>query len=194
MGIGLPKNTDLKIRYIPSINSGDFSFDYFGIGVMHDLKQWIPGLKLAPFDFSGFIGTTTMTTQIGFDTGDINQDDFEARNGAAVLKTTSTTVQGIISKKIGIFTPYAGVGYNIASSSFDLKGTYQYKDDNGTPDPSDDDISDPIKDPISLKFSEGNTPRVTVGARFKLLILTLHADYTIQKYSTFSAGIGLSVR
>ena len=195
MGIGLPKNTDLKIRYIPSINTGDFSFDFFGIGIMHDIKQWIPGLKLAPFDLSGFVGTTTMTSEIGFSTGDINQDDFEARNGAAVLKTTSTTIQGVISKKFGVFTPYAGVGYNIASSSFDLKGIYQYKDDNGTPnDPNDDTISDEIKDPISLKFSEGNTPRVTVGARVKLLILTFHADYTIQKYSTFSAGIGLSVR
>ena len=39
LGIGLPKNTDLKIRYIPSIDAGDFSLDYFGIGVMHDLKQ-----------------------------------------------------------------------------------------------------------------------------------------------------------
>lgn len=187
MGIGLPKNTDLKIRYIPSINAGDFSFDYFGIGIMHDLKQWIPGLKLAPFDFSGFVGTTTMTTEIGFSTGDINQDDFVVQNGRAILKTNSTVVQGVISKKLGVFTPYAGVGYNIASSSFDLKGTYQYNEDGGAQ-------SNEIKDPISVKFSEGNTPRVTVGARLKLLILTLHADYTIQKYSTFSAGVGLSVR
>ena len=187
MGIGLPKNTDLKIRYIPSINGGEFSFDYFGIGVMHDIKQWIPGLKLAPFDLSGFIGTTTMTTEFRFSTGDIGQDNFVVENGLAVIKTNSTVVQGVVSKKLGVFTPYAGVGYNIATSTFDLKGTYQY-DESGSAQ------SNKIEDPIELKFSEGNTPRVTVGARLKFLILTLHADYTIQKYSTFSAGVGLNVR
>ena len=184
MGIGLPKNTDLKIRYIPAINGNGFSFDYYGIGIMHDIKQWIPGLKLAPFDFSGFVGTTTMTTEIEFS---VNEPNFVAENARAVMKTNSTTIQGIVSKKFGVFTPYAGVGYNIASSSFDLKGTYQYNEAVGAQ-------SNEVPDPISVKFSEGNTPRVTFGARVKLLILTFHADYTIQKYSTFSAGVGLSVR
>jgi hypothetical protein len=184
LGIGLPKNTDLKIRYIPSINAGDFSLDYFGIGVMHDLKQWIPGIKLAPFDFSGFVGTTTMTTEIAFS---VNEPNFTAENGRVIMKTTSTTIQAIISKKIGILTPYAGIGYNIASSNFDVKGRFQYNETNGSQ-------SNEVIDPISVKFSEGNTPRVTLGARFKLLVMTFHADYTFQKYSTFSAGVGISVR
>ena len=61
LGIGIYKNTDLKIRYLPEINAGDFSLKMFGIGVMHDIKQWIPGIKNLPFDLSGFFGTSKIT-------------------------------------------------------------------------------------------------------------------------------------
>jgi hypothetical protein len=30
--------------------------------------------------------------------------------------------------------------------------------------------------------------------RLKLLVLTIHADYTLQKYSTLTMGLGLSIR
>jgi hypothetical protein len=37
-------------------------------------------------------------------------------------------------------------------------------------------------------------PNATVGLRLKLLLLTIHAQYTLQKYSMFSAGIGFAFR
>jgi len=184
LGVGLFKNTDLKIRYMPAISTDDFEMQLFGIGVMHDIKQWIPGLKLMPFDLAGFVGSTSLKTKVFV--SDVTEPDFKVDNGLIDMKIATTTVQVLISKQLSVFTPYAGVGYSFTNSTFDVKGTYTY----------DDGISEPsvIKDPISLDFSEGNTPRITVGGRLKFLILTLHADYTIQKYNTFSAGIGLSVR
>jgi len=184
MGIGLFKNTDLKIRYIPTVGNEDFEVGLFGIGVMHDIKQWIPKLKLLPFDMAGFVGTTALKTKLYIP--DVNDSDFSIDNGRVDMKIATTTVQVLISKQLSVFTPYAGVGYSFTKSTFDVKGVYTY----------DDGVSEPtvVKDPISLDFSEGNTPRITVGGRLKFLILTLHADYTIQKYNTFSAGIGLSVR
>lgn len=194
IGMGLMKNTDLKIRYMPSINAGGFAVDMFGIGVMHDIKQWIPGLKLMPFDLAGFVGTTSMNVKIGYEFeqpssgGEPDDTDVFYTDGRASteFKVSSTTVQLLISKKLSVFTPYASVGYNIVSSNLDVKGTYVYANDLG------EELR--ITDPVSLEFGGGSSPRVTVGGQLKLLVLTLHADYTIQKYNTFTAGVGISVR
>lgn len=186
LGIGLMKNTDVKIRYIPTVTSGDFQLDLFGIGIMHDIKQWIPGLKLVPIDLVGFIGTTKLTTSIGID--DVNDPDFSISNAATEMSVTATTVQFLVSKKLAVFTPYAGIGYNFTKSSIDVKGVYTFKDQIN---PSNDQT---ITDPIALSFDGGNSPRMTIGAQLKLLVLTFHADYTVQKYNTFTAGVGISVR
>ncbi len=184
LGIGLPKNTDLKLRYASDFGAiDDGSFNLIGIGVMHDLKQWIPGLKQVPFDFSGFIGWTRLSAEF-----DINEGtpggDFEA-DGVAKLTASSTTIQGVVSKQIAILTPYVGVGYNIAGSSFDIEGDFTYRDDTG-------EIT--VTNPVALNFKGGSSPRINAGLRIKLLILTIHAEYTIQKYNTFTLGVGLSIR
>lgn len=187
LGIGLVKNTDLKIRYVPTLEFDDLSIGLFGIGVMHDLKQWIPGLKLVPFDLSGFVGYTGLKAEfdIDVDETDSNNYRYEAQ-GTAEFKASSTTIQILASKKIAILTPYVGLGYNIGSSSFKVNGDFTYTDDMGQ--------TVTIQNPVDLSFDGGSSPRITVGARIKLLILTLHADYSIQKYNTFTVGAGISIR
>lgn len=188
LGLGLMKNTDLKVRYVPSISNDDFEFDMFGIGVMHDIKQWIPGLKLVPIDIAAFAGTTSMRVNIPYEfTGDGVGDDFGTVGPASTeFKVSSTTIQVLASKKLAIFTPYVSIGYNIVSANLDVKGTYRYTN-------SDLDSID-LTDPVSMSFGGGSSPRATIGGQLKLLVLTIHADYTIQKYNTFTAGIGISVR
>lgn len=176
MGIGLPKGTDLKLRYMPSLDFGDGGAKMFGIGVMHDVKQWIPGIKNMPFDLSGFIGYTKMDFHVNFD------EDHPDQKGE--LGISATTIQGVISKKISVLTVYGGAGYNIAKAKLAMKGSYEVGEEPAT---------ETWVDPVSIKTSASG-PRVTAGFRLKLAILTLHADYTLQKYSCLTAGIGLSVR
>ena len=187
LGIGIVKNTDLKIRYVPTIEVEDLSIGLFGIGVMHDIKQWIPGLKLVPFDLSGFIGFTRLNAEFDIDVDETDSNNYRYQaNGVAEFKASSTTIQILASKKIAILTPYVGLGYNIGSSSFKVNGDFVYTDDIGQ--------SVTIQNPIDLSFDGGSSPRVTIGARIKLLVLTLHADYSIQKYNTFTVGAGISIR
>ncbi|MEO1255540.1 MAG: DUF6588 family protein [Bacteroidota bacterium] len=188
LGIGLPKNTDLKIRYASDFGAiDDGSFTLLGFGVMHDLKQWVPGLKQIPFDFSGFIGWTRLSAEFDINEGNPG-DDFEA-DGVAELTASSTTIQGVVSKQIAIITPYLGIGYNIAGSSLNVRGDFTYRDDSNG---NNDEIT--ITDPVSLNFKGGSSPRINAGLRIKLLVLTIHAEYTIQKYNTFTAGVGLNIR
>ncbi|MFZ1806770.1 MAG: DUF6588 family protein [Cyclobacteriaceae bacterium] len=170
LGFGLPKGTDIKFRLVPKVDVGDDGkFNLFGIGVMHDVKQYIPGLKNIPFDLSAFIGYTKMKLDVGFDPG---------QNG--VFEVKSTTIQGIASKKFSVVTFYGGLGYNIAKSNLAMLGTYDIGGSN-------------IKDPVDLSYAASGF-RASAGMRLKLAVFTFHADYTLQKYSALTVGFGISVR
>lgn len=179
LGFGLPKGTDVKLRFTPTIEAGNnSSLKLFGVGIMHDVKQWIPGIKLLPFDLSGFVGYTKFRMESQFD-AEKNPDRI------GLFEMNATTVQGVISKTFSVLTLYGGVGYNIANSSLALKGTYDINED-GQVAPNE-------RDPLDLKFSASG-PRTTAGFRLKLAVLTIHADYTLQKYKCLTVGLGISVR
>ncbi|MCB0488893.1 MAG: hypothetical protein KDC99_10465 [Cyclobacteriaceae bacterium] len=173
LGFGLPKGTDVKLRLVPKVDVGDGKFNMFGIGVMHDVKQYIPGIKNLPFDLSGFVGYTKMKLDVPFD-GDQR----------GVFEASSTTIQGVISKKVAVLTFYGGLGYNIAKSKLAMLGSYDIDNDSNTP---------AIVDPVNLDFAASGF-RTTVGMRLKLAVFTFHGDYTIQKYNALTVGFGISVR
>ncbi|MEQ8424020.1 MAG: hypothetical protein RIA63_04870 [Cyclobacteriaceae bacterium] len=170
LGFGLPKGTDIKLRLVPKIDLGnDSQFKLFGIGVMHDVKQHIPGLKNLPFDLSALVGYTKMTMDVTLDPGQ-----------RGLFEVKATTIQGVISKKLSVVTFYGGLGYNIAKSRLALLGDF---DINGTD----------YTNPVDLNFAASGM-RLTTGMRLKLAVFTFHADYTVQKYSALTAGFGINVR
>ncbi len=184
LGIGLPKGFELKVRYIPetdlkSIASGlntKTLVSMFGIGVMHDIKQYIPVISQLPFDLSAFVGYTKYNL-------DVNLDSSKPNN-RALYEGSATTIQGLISKKFSVVTFYGSIGYNFASTSANIKGAYDIGPA-GTPLI--------VNDPVSVSTSTSG-PRVTAGMRLKLAVFTLHGDYTLQDYSAITAGLGISVR
>ncbi len=177
LGIGLPKSTDLKLRWSPTLNLGDAKYTLFGIGVMHDFKQWIPGIKNLPFDMSAFVGYTK--TKLDVDISGTSAGE----NQRGIVEFKSTTIQGLISKKISVLTFYGGVGYNIGKANVDMTGTYDL-DDDGTAEAT---------DPVALSFTN-NGLRATAGMRLKLAIFTFHGDYTLAKFNALSVGFGINVR
>lgn len=175
LGIGIAKNTDLKLRYIPKLDFGDGGVSLWGIGMMHDVKQWIPGIKMLPFDLSALVGYTKLTVDYDM-TGEVSGE-----NQSAKMTAGGFTLQGIISKKISVLTLYGALGYNSVKSTIKVNGTYDIEDYGR------------LEDPVNFSFDEGSV-RATAGFRLKLAILTLHADYTLNKYPILSAGVGFSVR
>lgn len=177
VGIGLIKNTDLKLRIIPKIESeNEFAFEMFGIGVMHDLKQWVPGFKQLPLDVAAFVGWNRMKATLFLDEDDSRQQ--------AIFTTNGFTLQGLVSKRLSILTLFGGVGIANTKTNFEMLGEY------------DTDAGNFSSDRGELpKFDFVSTgPRINLGFRLKLLILTLHADYAIQKYNTLTLGAGISIR
>jgi hypothetical protein len=185
LAFGLPKGTDLKVRFVPSLDIGDNGkFSLWGVGVMHDIKQYIPGIKLVPFDLSGFVAHTQLKSSY---TTKVTEQEVAGSDQRSEFTVSATTIQVLASKKISVLTFYGGIGYNIARSNLAIKGTYDL-DDSGTAGDASYEV-----DPLDMTFAASG-PRATAGMRIKLAVLTLHADYSFQKYKAFSAGIGISVR
>lgn len=187
LGFGLPKNTDLKFRFVPSIDLGDDgSVKMFGIGVMHDIKQWIPGIKLLPFDLSGFVGFTKLDLDYKY-----TDSDVQGENQRGEFSMSATTIQGVISKKFSVITLYGGLGYNIAKSKLGVLGKWDVSE--GDADNDGDIYEEEEINPVDLKFAASG-PRMTAGFRLKLAVFTIHADYTLQKYKALTVGFGINVR
>lgn len=168
LGIGLPGGLEVKGRFVPKMPIGIATISLWGAGAMYDIKQHFPAPDDIPFDLSVFAAYTTLNSTAVIDAKKNQQAEFAA---------SGATLQALISRKMSFLTIYGGLGYNKGWSSLKVKGTY----DVGR--------GFTITDPLDLSIANSG-PRVTAGARFKLAILVLSIDYTLQKYSAVTVGIG----
>lgn len=209
LGIGLPLGTDVTVRYSPELKFKSMNVGLWGIGVKHDVKQWIPVVKMLPFDASVMVAYTNFGLDYGFENqlkaSDLVSDPALMLNPSSIDNSKSVN-QGfqveadalmanfILSKKFLIFTPYVGVGATRTNFSVKFSGSYPTLGAPILPDP---------RATINYKTSE-ELPKVsynetmlgtTVGFRLKfLVVVAMHAQYTFQKYPTASVGFGINFR
>ena len=170
-GVGLIKNTDLSIRYMPMLNVSDnINVNLFGVGIKHDLLQWIPGIGDAiPMSLSLQGGYTSLNTEL------------KVVGQQVALSTKATTINLIASKKILMVTGYAGIGYNSAITKFSADANFEL---NGIA----------FNEKIEMDFASNKDLRTNIGLRINMAIVTIQADYTFAKYPTATLGLGVSLR
>ncbi len=183
LGIGIIKNTDLKLRFAKA-DAGGSSISMFGIGVQHDVKQHIPGLKLLPFDLSVLVAYNSMKGTTDLSNNDPDDSRPDSDDGEGVYKFNSMVYQILISKRLAVITFYGGVGYSNINTKVNMNGTYRIE-----ATPTDFDIEDPVSMTIKNK-----SLRFTAGMRLKLGPVYFVGDYTLQKYKMVSVGFGFSIR
>lgn len=200
-GIGLIKGTEINIRYMPSPELGSYgSFGLWGLGLKHDILQWLPIVDKVPFlnvaiqggftklNYSKDIKVTPADIQATDNTSGINWDDQKLSLGISSL-----TINLLVSVNFPVVSIYAGGGIANSKTELAMKGTYPVPEVNGTV--TNNSVK---KDPINVKiesFSGSPTkPRLNGGIRFKLGVITFHADYTYAYYSNLTLGLGVSFR
>ncbi len=199
LSIGVIKGTEIIGRFIPTTNLGNLGeIGLFGVGVKHDIKQWIPVMKELPFDLSVLAGYTQLKSSFNLNVEpnpNLPKDNPNTSydNQKLNLKTSSTTINAIISKKLAVLTVYGGVGYMGSSTNISATGNYPipaYDSDgnNGGGLETQTQV-----DPIDKKFSGANGANLTAGFRLKFLVLTIGGSYTLAKYQTPSVGLGICV-
>ncbi len=181
VGIGIYKNTDLKVRWMPEVSSGSSKVKLIGFGVMHDIKQHIPGIKILPFDLSVLVAFTNIKGETGLE-GTFNKPSNDGRPQQIDYDMDAWLFEALISKKLAIFTFYGGIGYNTIKTTSDVTGTYVIPE-----------LQQSFTDPVSLSF-KNNSMRVNAGMRLNFGPIYLSGEYILQEYSTVSVGLGATVR
>ena len=177
-GIGLIKDTEISVRYLPKINVGKVEqINLYGLGVKHDLLQWIPGGKILPISLSVQGGYTKFSSSV------IIENVIGDKNNELAFDVEAMTVNIILSKKILMFTPYASIGYNSSKSSFKIDGDYAI----GALELNAEELA-------NIEYESNTEIRANLGFRFNIAILALQANYTISKYPVATLGAGISFR
>ncbi len=183
LGVGVIKNTDLIIRYIPNIrvglDDGENNTNMLGLGIKHDIGQWVKAIDKLPIDIALFGAFSGLNNTYVFD--ETAQVEKSAR-----FDVDNWTAQLLVSKKISILTVYGGFGYTSVNSKFKLSGEYELEDENSGAVLT-------YTDPINFSYTN-STFKGTLGLRLKFGVFTMHGDYTIQEYNVISAGIGFAFR
>ena len=157
-----------------------------GLGIMHDIKQHIPGIRLIPFDLSVMAGYTRISGTLGMESI-FDKPTEDSRKQEMTYSMNAWTFQAIISKKLGIVTFYGGPGYNSIKTDADVLGSYVIFEGSS---PSSDVV---LTDPVTIRAKHSSF-RFTAGVRFKFGPIFLHGDYSFQEYNTASVGIGCTVK
>lgn len=178
--IGIYKNTDLKVRWLPEVSSHNTGVRAFGIGVMHDVKQHIPGIKILPFDLSVLVAYTHIGGYTMLE-NTFEKPSADQRRQQIVYDMDGWLYQALISKKLAIVTFFGGVGFTSARTNANVKGSYIIPEI-GT-----------LRDPVSLDF-RNSSARISAGMRFNFGPIYLSAEYSRQEYNMLSVGLGVSVR
>ncbi|MDI6401063.1 hypothetical protein QLX67_03580 [Balneolaceae bacterium ANBcel3] len=205
-GVGLIRDTDVMIRFIPPVSNSDFGeISLYGLGVKHEINQWIPGGRFFPLTFSVTAGYTSFKSSASLSAepsnyanatdpnnyGDASSPTWE--NQEIALSTNAFSMNLLVGRSFPILSVYAGVGFERSSTSIEVSGNYPYYIH--LPDhPVHDRQLMALSDPLDISIDGANKVRALAGLRISLPLLTFNIDYTVSEYSIVSAGLGISFR
>jgi hypothetical protein len=212
--IGIYKNTEVMLRILPEITTQGFTTSMFGFGVKHDIKQWIPGIKDMPlWDWSGVFGYTSYNNSYALADKDRlkvagNAEYEQAYNSAEFIGKSydnqKFTFNGsgwmfgtVISAKLGPLTPYLGINYNTSVSTFEMAGNYPMliaETDQANPNFGKPKIME-LSNPITIEGKVSGL-RINPGFRLKMLLLTVHYDFSYNTYgfNLHTVGLGINLQ
>lgn len=186
--LGLPKNFDVMLRYVPEVGSDDVKGNLIGFGVKKEITNWFGIVDKTPLHISLLGAFTKMDVNYNIQ----NDSSIPGTNQKATFSLNSYTIQAIASLNFPIINLYGGIGYSAGTSDLKMSGTYNLNYNTGLPAPNH--IKQVIvNNPLNLDF-KANGMRATIGTRLSLGFFKIFTDYTLQEYNTINGGIAFSFR
>ncbi len=176
LNVGLFKDTEVKIRYVPKAELEGFSTGLYGFGLKHGISQYIPVFDRLPLDLS-LIGTYANMSS-AFDL-DYNSPDNSVNDQKLDISASAYSANLVASTKLPIITFYGGLRYMYSNTQFLVLGDY--------------DVGPSVfVDPVDSEF-ERSQVGLNAGIRLKLGFLCLFVDGTLANYSSVTGGISLGL-
>jgi hypothetical protein len=206
VGVGLPFGTELKVRFIPKIKIKNGDVSLWGVGLLHNLTQYLPGNKLLPFDVSLFGGYTKLMANVplGLEPDPSVTKAYTTINASTAFNSQNMkitvgalNISAIASLNLPVITFYGGVGYTKTRTAIELSGNYPLPVFVLLPVPHAEYNDSGVKkgsDFPKMDIKNFSGLRANIGFRIKLAFLTIHADYTRAQYNVLTAGLGISIR
>ena len=185
LGIGIPFDTEIIIRYSPEYHRRGIDMSLKGIGVKHNLLQYFGPIDKFPLNVSAFASFSKM--KIDYDIQSFSS--LEGSGQVAQFSLNNYNLLLLASLDVLVVNFYGGIGLTGGSSSFKMLGQYdlEYQTQSNIP------VQRTLKDPIDMNFKASDF-QTTLGAKFKFLIFSAFIDFTFQEYNTLSAGISANFR
>lgn len=182
--LGLPKNIDITLRAMPKIKIGSDlgSLSMIGFGAKVELLPLFMGTteKLVPVDVAIAGGFTQYKYTLP-----LNIDNTANSDQRIDAKFNGVNFDAIVSKKILFFTPFVSVGYQTSNTNLKALGTYRFATSATT--------SATYVDPISVKQTDIDGVRASLGFQLKFGFFKFYTSYTQAKYSMLNAGLGFGI-
>ena len=191
LSMGLPLQSEINIRYLPELNSNDGGYvSLLGLGFKHSISQYFPHKK----DENGKKKKRIFNLAAHASYQNIQAGYIDPGSDKSVKLTLNTiNFQGLASFDFKFLSIYSSVTYFKGFSNFTVLGTYEYtyniEDANGNFLGT---STSTFIDPLNLDFNQ-NDIGFGVGAKLKLWILSVYADYTLKKFPVARVGIGLTM-
>lgn len=211
INLGLPKGTEIMLRALPplKLSAGDtkpIKTKIFGIGIKHNVKQWIPVIKHLPFSLS--VMGTYSSANLSMDGPFLDENDllvnFSNTVQQQILENQGTVIANydeqnfefdvsswnlsvLVSKKLPVITFFGGLGLTHSSTTLTLAGDYPYIIlDQGL-----NKMINNSADPINVKV-EKTQFGLSGGFRLKLgfMSLTASGTYSPDGFSSVTAALG----
>ncbi len=204
-GLGIPGGIELMGRFIPKYSYEDMHIYLWGVGLKHDVLQYIPGARRVPFLNASITGAYTKVLSSA--DIDFQKSIYEEQSGGIPIQggrdhyddqrleinMEGFTAMALFSYDLPVITFYGGLGYSSSQTTVHLLGDYPLIGADVTNGTTTVFIED-FTDPIGMNFQNFSGLQYTGGIRLKFAVITIHADYTHANYRLLSAGLGLSIR
>jgi hypothetical protein len=224
--VGLIKNTELNIRYAPVLDlstiGGNLLPDnllrgeirFWGVGIKHELLQWIPVLKRFPLSMSIYANHSRMSYTLDTRVDGPNPADYPRTlpgnlvmanyriNGSEDFANQRLSMEGratgvglVLSKKVLMVTGFASIG--MQESTFRLVAEGNYPIRTGL-------IQEPnnplrfteewtsLEKPLDIETPSNRALRMGVGLRAKFVLIAVHAEaFTLGEYRGYCGGLSV---
>lgn len=117
-GLGIWKGTTLIGRYSPKIKINKTHYQVMGLGIQHNISQWIPSLESTSFDLAGLVSYSNYNVSDEFTPANLVLGTINAIN----VEGESVQFNLLASKAVKSFDFTAGIGINVSSFSYEIGG------------------------------------------------------------------------
>ena len=205
--IGIGFGSELMIRYLPPIvDVDDLYIGLIGLGLKHELNQYLPGGELLPITISLMAGFTNLTAT--FDEFMMEPADYNMTEPHNINEFPTTTWEDqelifsnyswntnlLVGYDLPFISLHGGIGIEGSNMNTLAQGDYPFVEPDPTPEEPNRTRIEVENNPIDISITGTNNFRGLIGAQLRFGLAYFSLEYTYSDYQAINGGFGVTFR